>query len=140
MNPIPMAMEAATRAGSEVGKAYKDKTVKTVEPAPTIMWVLSPAGLNLISLSNPTSPLRAKDRISLRIISVSVTMKNVVDKLLFNVLSLAGWCVGCNPPFVLDGIQLNGLPAPRALLMGAYLPFHLAGRPFHRFHRASSTP
>lgn len=77
MNPIPTAMEAATRAGSEVGKAYRDMTVKTVEPAPTIMCVLSPAGLDLISLSNPTSPLRAKDRTSLMTISISVTMKVV---------------------------------------------------------------
>jgi len=23
-----------------------------------------------------------------------------------------GWCAGCNPPSVLDGIRLNGLPAP----------------------------
>jgi len=32
-----------------------------------------------------------------------------------------------------DGIQLNGLPASPAEFIDAYLPFHLAGRPFHRF-------
>jgi hypothetical protein len=32
-----------------------------------------------------------------------------------------------------DGIQLNGLPASPAEIIDAYLPFHPAGRPFHRF-------
>jgi len=42
---------------------------------------------------------------------------------------------GRNPPFVqVDGIRLNGLPAPsRRQFIDAYLPFHLAGQPFHRF-------
>lgn len=31
-----------------------------------------------------------------------------------------------------DGIQLNGLPASPAEFTDAYLPFHPAGRPFHR--------
>ena len=31
-----------------------------------------------------------------------------------------------------DGIQLNGLPASPAEITDAYLPFHPAGRPFHR--------
>ena len=47
-----------------------------------------------------------------------------------------GWCAGCNPPSVLDGIRLNGLPAPPTALIGAYSPFHPAGRPFHRSHAA----
>lgn len=79
MKPTPKAMEAATRDGSAVlGNAYRDNTVKRVEPAPTIMWVLSPAGLYLISLSNPTIPLRAKATISFMTmsISISVTMKD----------------------------------------------------------------
>lgn len=48
---------------------------------------------------------------------------------------LQGWRVGCNPPFVLGGIRLIGLPAPLGrFLTGVCLPFPLAGRPFHRFH------
>ena len=43
-----------------------------------------------------------------------------------------------NPPSVLDGIQLYGLPASRTELIDAYLPFHPAGQPFHRFHQAYS--
>ena len=51
-----------------------------------------------------------------------------------------GWCVGCNPPFVDCGIRLIGLPAPSGrFFIGVCLPFPLAGRPFHRFHPASST-
>jgi len=50
-----------------------------------------------------------------------------------------GWCVGRNPPFVVCGIRLIGLPAPSGrFLIGACLPFPLAGRPFHRFHKANS--
>ena len=45
---------------------------------------------------------------------------------------LWGWCAGRNPPFVFDGIQLNGLPASPAEVTDAYLPFHPAGQPFHR--------
>lgn len=45
---------------------------------------------------------------------------------------LWGWCAGRNPPFVFDGIQLNGLPASPAEITDAYLPFHPAGQPFHR--------
>jgi hypothetical protein len=37
-----------------------------------------------------------------------------------------------NPPFVFDGIQLNGLPASPAEITDAYSPFHPAGQPFHR--------
>jgi len=44
-----------------------------------------------------------------------------------------------NPPSVLDGIQLNGQPAPSPQkIIGAYLPFHPAGRPFQRFHAVYS--
>jgi len=43
-----------------------------------------------------------------------------------------GWCAGRNPPFVFDGIQLNGLPASPAEIIDAYSPFHPAGQPFHR--------
>jgi len=42
-----------------------------------------------------------------------------------------------------DGIQLNGLPAPPAEFTDAYLPFHPAGRTFHRTQtrpRRLSTP
>ena len=42
-----------------------------------------------------------------------------------------------------DGIQLNGLPASPAEFTDAYLPFHSAGRPFHRFQphpRRLNTP
>jgi len=48
---------------------------------------------------------------------------------------IEGWRVGRNPSPVLGGVQLSGLPAPRAALIGAYLPLHPAGRPFHRFHQ-----
>src|SRR3990172_2182501 len=52
-----------------------------------------------------------------------------------------GWCLGNNPPFVFCGIRLIGLPALSGRdLISACLPFPLAGRPFHRFHQASSTP
>ena len=45
-----------------------------------------------------------------------------------------GWCVGCNPPSVICGIRLIGLPAPSGrFFIGVCLPFPLAGRPFHRF-------
>jgi len=45
---------------------------------------------------------------------------------------VGSWCAGHNPPFVFDGIQLNGLPASPAEITDAYLPFHPAGQPFHR--------
>ena len=46
-----------------------------------------------------------------------------------------GWCIGCNPPSVVCGIRLIGLPAPSGrFFIGDCLPFPLAGRPFHRFH------
>ena len=45
-----------------------------------------------------------------------------------------GWCVGCNPPSVVCGIRLIGLPAPSGrFFIGVCLPFPHAGRPFHRF-------
>ena len=45
-----------------------------------------------------------------------------------------GWCIGCNPPSVVCGIRLIGLPAPSGrFFIGDCLPFPLAGRPFHRF-------
>ena len=44
------------------------------------------------------------------------------------------WCVGCNPPSVVSGIRLIGLPAPSGrFFIGDCLPFPHAGRPFHRF-------
>ena len=50
------------------------------------------------------------------------------------------WCVGCNPPFVVCGIRLIGLPALSGRdLISACLPFPLAGRPFHRSSPAHST-
>ncbi len=50
-------------------------------------------------------------------------------------ISKIGWCVGSNPPSVLCGIRLIGLPAPSGrCFIGVCLPFPLAGRPFHRFH------
>ena len=45
---------------------------------------------------------------------------------------IEGWCAGRNPPFVLDGIQLYGLPASHAEIIDAYLSFHFAGQSFHR--------
>ena len=49
-------------------------------------------------------------------------------------VGLLGWCVGCNPPSVVCGIRLIGLPAPSGrYFIGDCLPFPLAGRPFHRF-------
>ena len=49
-------------------------------------------------------------------------------------ISKKGWCVGRNPPSVVCGIRLIGLPAPSGrCLIGGCLPFPLAGRPFHRF-------
>lgn len=49
-------------------------------------------------------------------------------------ISKIGWCVGRNPPSVLCGIRLIGLPAPSGRdFIGVCLPFPLAGRPFHRF-------
>jgi len=34
-----------------------------------------------------------------------------------------GWCAGCNPPSVLDGIHLNGLPAPPTASSVPICPF-----------------
>ena len=53
--------------------------------------------------------------------------------------SKVGRCAGRNPPSVLGGIRLYGLPAPPAGGIGAYSPFHPAGRPSQPFARASST-
>ncbi len=48
--------------------------------------------------------------------------------------SFVGWCIGYNPPSVVCGIRLIGLPAPSGrYFIGDCLPFPLAGRPFHRF-------
>jgi len=55
-------------------------------------------------------------------------------------ISKIGWCVGSNPPSVVCGIRLIGLPAPSGrCFIGDCLPFPLAGRPFHRSHPAHST-
>jgi hypothetical protein len=35
-----------------------------------------------------------------------------VRNLLLSVVIIRAWCVGCNPPFVVCGIRLIGLPAP----------------------------
>jgi hypothetical protein len=35
-----------------------------------------------------------------------------VRNLLLSVVIIWAWCVGCNPPFVVCGIRLIGLPAP----------------------------
>ena len=49
-------------------------------------------------------------------------------------VSKKGWRVGRNPPSVLCGIRLIGLPAPSGrFFIGVCLPFPLAGQPFHRF-------
>jgi hypothetical protein len=51
-----------------------------------------------------------------------------------------GWCVGNNPPFVVCGIRLIGLPALSCReVISACLPFPLAGQPFHRSNPAHST-
>ncbi|NLD66121.1 MAG: hypothetical protein GX648_06055, partial [Crenarchaeota archaeon] len=42
-------------------------------------------------------------------------------------ISKIGWCVGRNPPSVLCGIRLIGLPAPSGRdFIGVCLPFPLA--------------
>jgi len=41
-----------------------------------------------------------------------------------------GWRAGRNPPSVRGDICLIGIPAPRTALIGAYYPFHNAGRHF----------
>jgi hypothetical protein len=38
-----------------------------------------------------------------------------------------GQRVGCNPPSVLGDIHLIGIPAPQAVFIGAYYPFHGVG-------------
>jgi hypothetical protein len=43
---------------------------------------------------------------------------------------LGGWRAGRNPPSVRGDICLIGIPAPQTALMGAYYPFHNAGRRF----------
>ena len=60
--------------------------------------------------------------------------KNVMSRQKGWCISKIGWCVGCNPPSVVCGIRLIGLPAPSGrCFIGDCLPFPLAGRPFHRF-------
>jgi hypothetical protein len=64
--------------------------------------------------------------------------KNAVSKQKGWCISKIGWCVGCNPPSVVCGIRLIGLPAPSGrCFIGDCLPFPLAGRPFHRFHSSA---
>ena len=46
-------------------------------------------------------------------------------------LTLWGWRAGRNPPSVLSGIYLIGIPAPPADVTGAYFPFHSVTEPFH---------
>jgi hypothetical protein len=61
--------------------------------------------------------------------------KNAMSKQKGWCISKISWCVGSNPPFVVCGIRLIGLPAPSGrFFIGVCLPFPLAGRPFHRFH------
>jgi len=43
---------------------------------------------------------------------------------------LGGWRPGRNPPSVRGDICLIGIPAPRTAFIGAYYPFHNAGRRF----------
>ncbi len=46
---------------------------------------------------------------------------------------LEGWCAGHNPPFVQRRHSAKrATRTSRRHLTGAYLPFHLAGQPFHR--------
>ena len=46
---------------------------------------------------------------------------------------LEGWCAGHNPPFVQRRHSAKrATRASRRQLPGVYLPFHLAGQPFHR--------
>ena len=60
--------------------------------------------------------------------------KNVMSRQKGWCISKIGWCVGCNPPSVVCGIRLIGLPAPSGrFFIGVCLPFPHAGRPFHRF-------
>jgi len=55
-------------------------------------------------------------------------------------MKLRGWRAGRNPPSVLGSIRLIGVPAPRAELIGAYYPFHSAGRLFHPPSNRSASP
>ena len=70
--------------------------------------------------------------------------KNVMSRQKGWCISKIGWCVGRNPPSVVCGIRLIGLPAPSGRdFIGDCLPFPLAGRPFHRStpaHSALSMP
>jgi hypothetical protein len=51
-----------------------------------------------------------------------------------------GWCVGSNPPFVVCGIRLIGLPAPSGRdFIGAVCPFHLQDGRFIASTPANST-
>jgi len=53
---------------------------------------------------------------------------------------IEGWRVGCNPPFVLCGIRLIGLPAlPVETSSAPVCPFHLQDGRFTASHPASST-
>jgi hypothetical protein len=64
--------------------------------------------------------------------------KNAMNRQKGWCISKIGWCVGCNPPSVVCGIRLIGLPAPSGrCFIGDCLPFPLAGRPFHRFHSSA---
>ena len=53
-----------------------------------------------------------------------------------NVIWFYGWRPGRNPPSVLSSIHLIGVPAPHAVFIGAYYPFHGVGRLFHP-HKAA---
>jgi len=51
----------------------------------------------------------------------------------YRLLRVVGWRPGRNPPSVRDDICLIGIPAPQTALIGAYYPFHNAGRHFTQF-------
>ena len=55
-------------------------------------------------------------------------------------VSKMGWCVGCNPPSVVCGIRLIGLPAPSVDTSSATVcPFHLQDGRFTGSKLAHST-
>ena len=53
-NPTPTITEAAILQESAPGKASMDRIVRKDDPSPTSLWVLTPAGFRLTSLSSPT--------------------------------------------------------------------------------------
>ncbi len=67
--------------------------------------------------------------------------ESLFSKETFSTISiLVGWCAGRNPPFVHGRHSAERATRASRIFMGAYLPFHPAGRPFHRFQLTFSAP